>query len=170
MVSIGRFGIKYDLVHFRGSYLEVDLGGMRATYRILDGMGCDGALRLHLPIEKAPHHYLVDSKTLIFLSEMRNVISGRNKTTRSIADARRTPWEFYEPGINREIAIREMGGVGEFNDFMWSVRQVEGLKHEEGTQEAITELESLMRGRRVGNNSSGNLKNSGSLTGRIAKR
>ena len=50
---------------------------------------------------------------------------------------------------------------------MGHLRQVEELKHEEGTQESITELESLTRGHRVGNNSPGNLKIAGSAAENI---
>ena len=39
-----RFWNKYALVHFRGSYLEVDLDDMRAANRILDVIGCDGGV------------------------------------------------------------------------------------------------------------------------------
>ena len=51
-VIIGRFGGKYDLVHFRGSYLEVDLDDMRPANRLLEVLKCDGAFRLHLPSTK----------------------------------------------------------------------------------------------------------------------
>ena len=43
------------------------------------------------------------------------------------------------------------------------------LKRDGGTQEVITELESLMPGHHIGRNSSGNLRISGSLYGRISK-
>ena len=43
------------------------------------------------------------------------------------------------------------------------------MKHEERTKEEITELESLMRGKHNGTNSSGNLKIAGSVAGGIAK-
>ena len=48
-VSIGRFGGKYELVHFRCAYLEVDLDDMRSGNRLLEVLGRDGALQLHLP-------------------------------------------------------------------------------------------------------------------------
>ena len=62
---MGGFGGEFALVHFRGSYLEVDLGDMRSENRLLDVVGCDGALPLHLPSAKSPIRYLVDSETLI---------------------------------------------------------------------------------------------------------
>ena len=96
---------------------------------------------------------------------MRHVISNRNKTTWYNTDTRPTPEEFYEPGLNRQIAIREIG-VEAFNDTMERLSQSEEWKHEEGTPEAITELKSLMRGHHIGNNSPGNLKFSGSSTER----
>ena len=39
-VIIGRFGGNYALVHFRGSYLEVNLGDMRSTNRLFHLIGC----------------------------------------------------------------------------------------------------------------------------------
>ena len=46
------------------------------------------------------------------LSEKRNGIPNRNMTTRSNADTRVTPKEFYEPRLNQKIAIRELLGEG----------------------------------------------------------
>ena len=115
-VITGRFVNKYALVHFRCDYLEVDLDDMRSANRLLEVLGRDGEFQLHLPSAKSPIRYSVGSQTLIFLSEMRNAISNRNKTTRTNTDARTSPRAFYEPTHNREIAIREMGGVGAFND------------------------------------------------------
>ena len=37
-------------------------------------------------------------------------IPNSNKTTRPNADTILNPEEFYEPGLNQKIAIREMGG------------------------------------------------------------
>ena len=56
-----------------------------------------------------------------------------------------------------------------FNDTIWRLSQVEVLKRAEGMQLAITELKSLMHGKHLANNSSGNLRISGSLNGRIPK-
>ena len=42
-VIIGRFVNKYALVHFRWSYLEVDVGDMRSENRLLEILGRDGA-------------------------------------------------------------------------------------------------------------------------------
>ena len=142
---------------------------MRSVNRILDVIGCEGTLQFRLPIAKLPLRYLVGSQTLIFLAQMRNVISGRNITTRSNTDTRLTPKGFCEPGLNRKIAIHEMGGVCAFNDSTGRLGQAEELKQEEGTQDAITELKSLMRGRNTGRNSPGNLRISGSLEEGIAE-
>ena len=90
--------------------MEVDLEDMRSANRILAVIRRGWALQLNLPIAKSPLRYLVDSQTLIFASEMRNVILDRNKTTWSNKDATLSPKEFYEPDINRRIAIREIGG------------------------------------------------------------
>ena len=108
-----------------GPYLEVDLGDMRATNSLFELIGCGGTLRLHVPSTKFSIHYLVDSETLISLSKMRNELLNRNQTTWANADAMICPQTFYEPTINQQIAIRELGGA--FNDFMdhlgiWKIR------------------------------------------------
>ena len=63
---------KYELVRFRGSYFEVDLGDMRPANSVFGTIGRDGALTLHIPSTKSPVHYLADSKTLVFLTKIRN--------------------------------------------------------------------------------------------------
>ena len=73
-IIIGRFWNKYALVHFRGSYLEVDIDDMKSANSLFELIWRDGALQLHIPSAKFPIHYLVDSKALIILSKMRNVI------------------------------------------------------------------------------------------------
>ena len=65
-IIIARYGNAYALVHFRGSYLEVSLDDMKSTDRILDVLGRDGTLQLHLENTKFPLHYLVGSQALIF--------------------------------------------------------------------------------------------------------
>ena len=85
---------------------------MRPENRILALIGCGGALQLHLPSEKSPLRYLADAPTLISLSEMRSGIPNRNKTALPSTHTGLTQKEFYDPGINREIAIRELEGVG----------------------------------------------------------
>ena len=94
-VIIGGFGGKFALVHFRGLYLAVDLEDILSTNRLLEVIGCDGELRLHLPRTKSPIRYLVGSKTLIFLSKMRNGIPNRGKTTWPNTDTRLNSNEFY---------------------------------------------------------------------------
>ena len=79
-VIIGRFGIKFALVHGRWSYLEVDPGDMRSENRLLEAIGRDGSLGLHPPSKKSPIRYLVGSQTLMSPSEMGNGIANRNKT------------------------------------------------------------------------------------------
>ena len=56
-----------------------------------------------------------------------------------------------------------------FNDSIGNLSQVGELKREEGAQESITELKSLMRGHHIGRNSSRNLRISGSSDDRIEK-
>ena len=53
--------------------IEVELNGLRAAGKIFDVLGCDGALRLHLPNTKSTLRYLDHSETLI-LSEIRKAI------------------------------------------------------------------------------------------------
>ena len=65
-IIIARYGNTYALVHFRGAYLEVALGDMRSTDKILEVLGCDGTLQLHLANAKFPLRYLVGSQKLIF--------------------------------------------------------------------------------------------------------
>ena len=64
----------YAIVRFRGAYVEVDLDDMRPKDRLLEVLGRDGELRLHLPSTKSPIHYMVGSHALICLSKMRNVM------------------------------------------------------------------------------------------------
>ena len=98
---------------------------MRPENRLLDAIGCDGALRLHLSSAEFPIRYLVYPQALIFFChEVRNRISNRNKTTRPNTDARLNSEEFYEPGLNRQISNRELGGVEAFNDPMGHLSQV----------------------------------------------
>ena len=47
-IVIARYGGAYALVHFRGVYLEVSLRDMRSADKILDVLGSDGTLQLHL--------------------------------------------------------------------------------------------------------------------------
>ena len=141
---------------------------MRSGNRSLYVICRDCTLQLYLPSAKFRLRYSVDPQTLISMSKMRNGIPNRNITPRPNADARLSPKEFYDTGINQIIAIREMG-VESFNDSIGDLGQVRDSEHEEGSQEGITELGSLMRGDHFGRNSSVNLRVSGSLKGRIAK-
>ena len=152
-----------------GSYFEVDMGDMRSANSLFDLIWRDGTLRLHIPSEKPPIHYLVDSQTIISLTKMRNEILNKNQTTWANADTRIKPRTFYAPGINRKISIREMGGGEAFNDFTDHLGDMEDLKHEQGTKEAIVEMRSLIHGQRMGINSPDKPKISGSLAGRITK-
>ena len=110
---MGYSGWGCALVHFQGSYPEVDLDEMRSPNRLIDVIARDGDLRRHLHIAKFPIRDLVGSQTLIVLSEMRNGIPNRNKKTRQNTDARLNSKEFYEPGISQKISIREMGALND---------------------------------------------------------
>ena len=61
---------------------------------------------------------------------MRNGYLNGNQTTRAHTDTRVKPLTFYEQDLHRRIAIREMGGGEEFNDFIIHLANVEELKHE----------------------------------------
>ena len=63
---------------------------------------------------------------------------------------------FYEPGVNRQIDIHELGVVA-FNDSMGHISQSVELKREEGLGESITVAGSLIRGKQVESNSVDNL-------------
>ena len=82
---------------------------MRSANRLLDVIARDGAFQLHLHSAKFTIRDLMGSQALIVLAEMRHGIPNRNKTTRPNTDTRINPKEFYEPGLNQKIAIREMG-------------------------------------------------------------
>ena len=86
------------------------MGDMRSPNSLFGLIGRGGAFRLHVPSTKLPIHYMVDSKTLIRLAEMGNDILNQNQATWANTDTRINPQTFYEPTLNRKIAIREMGG------------------------------------------------------------
>ena len=76
---------------------------------------------------------------------MRNGIANRNQSTWGNTETRASHRAFYEPNRNREIDIRELGGIEALNYFMWRLCNMEDLKHEEGAVGDITESESLIR-------------------------
>ena len=167
-IIIARYGSTYALVHFRGAYLEVSLDDMKSTDRILDVLGRDGTLQLHLANTKFPLRYLVGSQTLIFLSKARNEILKRNPITWTTTDTRLSVRDFYENDLNQQIAINELGGQA-FRDFLDHIGAAGELRNEEGAQESISELKTLMRGQRIDRNSSNLMKLSGNLGERITK-
>ena len=61
------------------------------------------------------------------------------------------------------------GGEQAFRDFLDHIGMVEELRYEEGMQESISELKTLMRGQRIEQNSSDLMKLSGNLGERITK-
>ena len=69
-VIIGRFGGKFAIVHPMGSYLEVNLDDIRPEDRLLDVIGRDGDLQLHLPSTKFLMQYLVESQAIILFSKL----------------------------------------------------------------------------------------------------
>ena len=120
-------------------------------------------------------NYMVDSQALRFLSEMRIWALNPNLTTWADAGARLIPKISHGPTVNRQIAIREMGGFvggrggvggggwgvggGEINDFAGNLRRPSDPKREKGEEEeAIAELGSLIHGHRTDINSAVNSK------------
>ena len=66
--------------------------------------------------------------------------------------------------------LRSMSWGGQaYRDYLDHIGKVEELRHEEGTQEAISELKTLTRGQRIGGNSSDLLKLPGNLSEGITK-
>ena len=57
----------------------------------------------------------------------------------------------------------------EFNDFVDQLGNVEEAKHEKGMTDSIAELESLIQGHRIDNNSPARTKISGPLADRLTK-
>ena len=168
-IIIARYGDTYALVHFRGAYLEVSLGDLKSTDRILDVLGRDGTLQLHLAKTKFPLRYLVDSQALVFLKKARDEYVNSNPITWTNTDTRLSIREFYENDLNQQIATNELVGEQAYRDFLDHIGKVEELRREEGTQEAISELKTLMRGQRIEQNSPDLSKLSGNLGGRITK-
>ena len=100
---------------------------------------------------------------------MRNEYLRGNNTTWSNTDTRITPLTFYEQDLQHRIAIHDLGGEAEHNDFINHLENVEEVKHEKGTKEAIMELKSLIQKRRTNSNSMNKAGATGSLTDRITK-
>ena len=69
----------YALAHFRGAYLEVALGDMRSTDKILEVLGRDGTLQLHLANTKFPDALFGGFANVNFSTES----AKRNSTTES---------------------------------------------------------------------------------------
>ena len=66
--------------------------------------------------------------------------------------------------------LRSMSwGEQAYRDFLDHIGKVGELRHEEGTQESISELKTLMRGRRIEQNSSDLMELSGNLSGELRK-
>ena len=150
----------------------MDLDDKLPANRLFEILGRDGALQLHFPSTKFPIHCVVVAQTLIFLSGMGNGILNRNQTTWENTDTRLIPQAFYEPTHNQKIPIREMWWWwrgGSLNDSMDRLCNMGELKHEEGMEDAILELKSLIRGQRMGSNPADRPEITGSLAGRIAK-
>ena len=99
---------------------------------------------------------------------MRNEYLRGNQTTWANTDARIRPLTFYEPDLQRRIAIRELGEEDEFNDFTNHLGNMKELQHEQGMGESTAESKSLIQGHRI-NNSTNKTGTSGPLADRITK-
>ena len=72
-------------------------------------------------------HYLVDSQTLVCLTEIRNVILRRNTETWANTDTQLGHNEFFKQNIIRQIATHELGGGGALKDSLgYSEMESEG--------------------------------------------
>ena len=101
---------------------------------------------------------------------MRNGYLDGNQNTWTNTDTRIKPLTFYEPDLHRRISIHELGGGGPgFNDFINHLENVEELKHEKGTKEAIAESNSSIWNQRVNSNFANKTGAAGSLTDRITQ-
>ena len=78
--SIGRFGWIFAS-SFSGIVSESLSIDMRSKNRLPWVIGRDGTWRLHLPIAKFPDTIFIGFETRIHLSEMRNGVANRIKTT-----------------------------------------------------------------------------------------
>ena len=76
---------------------------------------------------------MVGSQALIFLPKARSGILQRNPITLANTDTGLHAREFYENGLNQQIAISEMGAEQAYRDFLDHLGRVAELKHEEGT-------------------------------------
>ena len=100
---------------------------------------------------------------------MRNEYLTGNQTACTNTDTRIKPLTFYEQDSHRRLAIHEMGGGEEFNDYINHLPNVEELKHEKGTKESIMELKSLIQSQRINSNPSYKTGTTGPLAERITK-
>ena len=81
---------------------------MRPPNRLLELLGFDVALQLHVASTKFPIHYMVYSQAIIPLSEMGNGILNRNQTTWGNTDTRLSPVGFYETTVSHRISTHEL--------------------------------------------------------------
>ena len=115
---------EFDPVHFRWSYLNVDLYDMRSTNRLIDVICCDVTLQLHLPSTESPIRYLVDSGALIFPqcgAGFWTVIKRRGlKRARDLIRK-----NFTTHALTIKLIFARWGGVDSLNDFAGHLSQVE---------------------------------------------
>ena len=85
--------------------------------KISDALCCDGTLHLHLADGEPRIRYLVDSRTLVFLAEIRNGIP-MWKTTWANTDTRLVHNVLFMENLVRKIATDESGWGANLKDFL----------------------------------------------------
>ena len=73
---------------------------------------------MHLTDKKSAIRYLDDSRILVFLAQIRNAISHKNKTARAITDTRLCPNVSLKENLDRQIAPGELGRGEALKDFL----------------------------------------------------
>ena len=89
---------------------------------------------------KTPLLYIVDSQTLVLLSEIRNGLLRGVEKARANIGTRLRPLDYYKPFVNSEIGIHAMGGAVGFNDFMEYLSQLSALRNEEWVRNTTKDL------------------------------
>ena len=131
---MGVFGDKYALFQFRGSYLAVDIDDMRPENSLFELIGRDGELQLHVPSEKFPIHYLVDSQALILLSgNGKWGFKSKSNDAGGNTDTRLTPKLFTNRPLARKLLFASWG----VNDFAERLGGMNDSKREKGIKESL---------------------------------
>ena len=104
--------------HFRFDAVEVDLNDLTSTNKILDVLGCDGSLRMHLTVTKSHIRFSADPQTLVLVTEIR---WGHCKTIKRHAPLQIIDYIIIVRSLkirNRQITLNESGGGDALTDFL----------------------------------------------------